>query len=578
MAGNELATAYLALVPSLKGAQKSIEQQLNGIDTTRSGEKMGEKMGDGASKKAGAKLKSGLGAAAKTAGAVAAAAFAGAFTIGKQSLDAYASYEQLAGGVEKIFDDMDNSAIFADAAEAYKTLNLSANDYLETINDVGANFASTMGDKAGYETAKKGLTAISDFASGTGKNLDVLKDKFGMITRSTSSYQSIADQFGGVLPATSAAFLEQAQAAGFLSDSYGKLTEVPIDEYQQAIAAMLEKGVADLGLAGNTAAETANTISGSLAAVSGAWANWLAGLANENANVTELTNQLVDSVIVAASNVIPRMGVIMTSLGTVIHDNLMNLLSNLIEQLHSNGPATMEAALDMLLNIVTAINEVITLAVDALVLLLASLVVAIVNKGVEFYNSAVVVMGEMAQGIASGASFVLSEIERGITDGVNKVKGMASDFVEAGKDLVRGIADGISGAVDWVLDAINSLCTNALDTVKDFFGIASPSKLMRKMFGYVGEGAALGILDSAGSVVGAMESMAADAFSVVSNAAKPTLSMSASLSSASLGGSYEAARSTTNNQTINIYQPVKSAAETARVMRMQSTYGLAGAR
>ena len=202
---NELATAYLALVPSLKGAQRAIEAELNAAGLERIGEKEGEKLGDGVSKSAGAKLKSGLGAAAKAAGAVAAAAFAGAFAIGKQSLSAFADYEQLAVGVEKIFDQMDNSAIFADAATAYKTLNMSANDYLETINDVGANFAATMGDQAGYETAKRGLTAISDFASGTGKNLDILKDKFGMITRSTSSYQSIADQFGGVLPATSAA-------------------------------------------------------------------------------------------------------------------------------------------------------------------------------------------------------------------------------------------------------------------------------------------------------------------------------------------------------------------------------------
>ena len=102
-----------------------------------------------------------------------------------------------------------------------------------------------MGDAAGYEAAKTGLKAISDYASGTGKNVDELSQKFTLITRSTSSYQSIADQFSGILPATSAGFLEQAQAAGVLSGKYKQLTEVPIDEYQAAVSKMLEKGVAD---------------------------------------------------------------------------------------------------------------------------------------------------------------------------------------------------------------------------------------------------------------------------------------------------------------------------------------------
>ena len=57
---------------------------------------------------------------------------------------------------------MDFSRIAADANNAYKDLGLSANQYLAVINDVGATFAATMGDEAGYEAAKTGLKAISD--------------------------------------------------------------------------------------------------------------------------------------------------------------------------------------------------------------------------------------------------------------------------------------------------------------------------------------------------------------------------------------------------------------------------------
>ena len=45
MAGIELASAYLTLIPSLKGASKSISAQLGGIDTTRAGQTLGRNLG-----------------------------------------------------------------------------------------------------------------------------------------------------------------------------------------------------------------------------------------------------------------------------------------------------------------------------------------------------------------------------------------------------------------------------------------------------------------------------------------------------------------------------------------------------
>ena len=446
MAGNELATAYVTLIPSLKGAQRTIESELEREGLQKIGEKEGDKLGGGMASKAGSKLSVGLAKYAGLAAKAAAGAIGAGFTL---ALKNYADYEQLSGGVQKVFDQMYNSQIFEDADNAYKTLNLSANAYLETINDVGANFASTMGDEAGYQTAKRGLQAISDFASGTGKSIDNLKDKFTLITRSTSSYQSIADQFSGVLPATADAFLENAQAAGLLGKEYKKLTEVPIDEYQQAVAAMLEKGVADLGLAGNTAAETASTISGSLAAAGSAWTNWLTGLASDDADIEKLTNDLVDTIIIAAENIIPRVGVIASSLLNVLGDK----------------------AGDMMV------------------------------KGVEWMSS-------MAQGIADGASFVWSEIMRGIDEGLARIGGSIGSFIQAGKDLVAGIAKGIMDAAGEVWDAITRICSQSLDSIKSFFGIASPSKVMREMFGYVGEGMALGLEDKASRVTGAMSGIA----------------------------------------------------------------------
>ena len=257
---------------------------------------------------------------------VAAAGAAAMGAIGAAAVNSYAKYEQMEGGIGKIFDEADVSQILADADAAYVDLNMSANDYLESISKTGATFAQTMGDQKGYDTARKGMKAIADYASGTGRDLGELNDKFSMITRATSSYQSIADQFSGILPATSKDFLEQAQAAGFLSGEYTKLTDVPVAEYQEAVAQMLEKGVDDMGLLGNTAAESTETVSGSLAMMQGAWENWLTALGREDVDMGEMTQRLMDAI----GNVVDNVGPVIQRVGATMLQELPGIFADVI--------------------------------------------------------------------------------------------------------------------------------------------------------------------------------------------------------------------------------------------------------
>ena len=240
---------------------------------------------------------------------------AGAFVaVGTAAIKTYADFEQLSGGVQKIFDEIDYATIEKDAQEAFKTMQMSANQYLEVMTTVGANFASTLGDAKGYEVAKQGMKAITDFATGTGRSVDELSEKYQMITKSTSSYQSIADQFAGILPATSAGFLEQAQAAGFLSDSYTKLTEVPMAEYQEAVTQMLTKGVDALGLTNNAANEASTTLSGSFSMLQGSWNNLLVAFANPEQDLNLAIDDFKDSLLAVADNLLPRIGEVFGSI------------------------------------------------------------------------------------------------------------------------------------------------------------------------------------------------------------------------------------------------------------------------
>ena len=409
-------------------------------------------------------LGNGLKTAAKIGTAAVGAAATGIVALTKSAVEGFAEYEQLAGGAQKIFDQMDYSRIEQDAQNAYKTMNISASEYLATMNDVGATFAATMGDEAGYNAAKTGLQAIADYASGTGKSVDVLSEKFTMITRSTSSYQSIADQFSGILPATSKDFLAQAQAAGILSDSYTELTQVPIAEYQQAVSEMLEKGVADLGLAGNTAAETANTISGSLNAAKSAWSNLIVGIADENANFEELVNNFVATLVGdengeggVINNILPRVEIAMEGAGKlvealipVIIDKVPTIINEWLPKILNSGISIIRSILDgMVQNQGDIVSGVVTT--------INTLVNGIMDNLPEILVTGVMLIGQIAAGLIQGLPDLIYKIPEIISEIWNAFADNSDVFLEIGKSIVSGIWNGIVALWNTLVDSLSDL-------------------------------------------------------------------------------------------------------------------------
>ena len=403
--------------------------------------------------------------------------------LGTASIKSYSEFEQLSGGAAKIFDEMSQTKILQDANNAYKELGLSANQYLAVINDVGATFAATMGDEAGYEAAKTGLKAISDYASGTGKNVDELSSKFTLITRSTSSYQSIADQFSGILPATSDGFLEQAQAAGILSDSYTQLTEVPIDEYQAAVSKMLEQGVADLGLANNTVLESETTISGSLAAMKAAADNFLVALVDDNADVGESFGVLASSVGSFVDNIIPKIWDFIGSIGP-IGPLLAGITAALgafqaavaISKVVGAAVAAFEAyrkanegatVAQWLLNAAMNANPIVLV-----VTLVAGLVAAIItlwNTNEDFRNaiiSAWEAIKETATSVFTAvANFFTETIPNAFQSMVEWIREGISSFISIGSDILTGIYNGIVGSIQNLYEAAKTIILTLAENI-----------------------------------------------------------------------------------------------------------------
>ena len=379
-------------------------------------------------------------------------------------------FEQLAGGVEKIFDQADIAGIMNDANAAYKDLNMSANEYLAAINQTGAAFAQTMGDQKGYDTARTGMKAIADYASGTGRNIDELNEKFSLITRSTSSYQSIADQFSGILPATSKDFLEQAQAAGFLSDSYKSLTDVPIAEYQEAVSKMLEKGVADMGLAGNTAMESAETMSGSLAMLKSSWSNFLAGILNDDADLSAYFGALLESVGAVVANFAPKIGLLFVrlfqQLPQAIYDAIMALPDTMLPALQAVfGEQMGQAISDDMRGALEGIQGAITELFDGIMSAVMPIAENLMSLFQEVWPIISQIVGDAMTFIGGIIETVWPVVSEIIVGAMTTISGIIQDNWPAIQEIVISVMTAIQGFLETVWPAIQNLVTTVMAAI-----------------------------------------------------------------------------------------------------------------
>ena len=109
---------------------------------------------------------------------------------------------------------------------------------------------------------------------------------------------------------------------------------MPVAEYQSAVSKMLEKGVKDLGLAGNTAAEASTTITGSLGMMKSAWGNLLTAMASGE-GLDQCIDNMVKAVETFGVNVLPVAEKALLGIGTLIErvaPMIEQKLPDLIEQ------------------------------------------------------------------------------------------------------------------------------------------------------------------------------------------------------------------------------------------------------
>lgn len=200
---------------------------------------------------------------------------------------------------------------------------------------------------------------------------------------------------------------------------------------------------------------------------------------------------------------------LITSLANGILENIPQLITTAYELatqfvsfILTNAPTLLEAGANLLLNLVNGIvnnlPQIATAAIQAIAKFAATILTqlpTILQKGIE-------IVGKLAVGLIQAIPKVVAAVPQ-IIASIRDSFG-AYDWPSIGMNLLEGIKNGILGAVSSVVQAAREAASAIWDTVKSFFDIGSPSKLMAYAGQMIDEGLAGGIDKNSGLVEDAM--------------------------------------------------------------------------
>jgi len=188
---------------------------------------------------------------------------------------------------------------------------------------------------------------------------------------------------------------------------------------------------------------------------------------------------------------------------------LMSVVTALIGLLMDNLPQFLAKGWEITLGIMKGIWDKLPDIVGKVFQLLGELITTIVNKLPDFIQQGVELVGSIIDGIGDAIPDILETMTDMAKQAIDAVKEI--DWLDLGVQIINGIVDGIKSIGDLIGSTLQNLAKGAWEGLKDFFGVASPSKLMRDTVGkMLPLGIAEGINAEAGAVTDAMEEMASE--------------------------------------------------------------------
>ena len=414
---------------------------------------------------------------------------------GKQSIESYAEYEQLIGGVETLFgaggksleeyassmgksiEEVENkywdlrqanNEVLHNADKAFQTAGLSANQYMETVTSFSASLIQSLGGDTikAAEYADMAIIDMSDNANKMGTSMDMIQNAYqGFAKQNYTMLDNLKLGYGG----TQAEMYRLLQDAQRLDETFDADFSISSKGQLQADFADIVKAIhivqENMGIAGATAMEAGTTIEGSVNSMKAAWSNLVTGIADENADIEVLIGNLVTSIVGDGSdknlgvlgNVLPAVERAMDGAGQLIEGIMPIIIDKVPTIINEWLPKILNSGINIIRSILDGMVQNQGDIVSGVVTTINTLVNGIMDNLPELLVSGVMLIGQVAAGLIQGLPELMAKIPEIIFDIVDAFASNGDVFLEIGKSIVSGIWNGIVSLWDSLVSELSGL-------------------------------------------------------------------------------------------------------------------------
>ena len=528
--GIELAKTYVQIVPSADGIQGSISHIMGG-EASSAGESAGTLLGTklvGTLKKViaaagiGKMISDSLnlgGALQQSIGGIETL-----FGAGGRSIEEYA--KSVGKSVDAVKDEyaslmQSQQTVFDNAAQAYRTVGLSANEYMEQTTSFAASLLSSVSKdtNAAAQLANMAMVDMADNANKMGTDMASIQNAYqGFAKQNYTMLDNLKLGYGGT----------QAEMQRLLTDAE-KLSGV---HYELGNLADMYSAIhiiqTDLDITGTTAKEAATTLTGSFAAMKAAAQNvlgdWSTGadltapmqaladtartflqgnllpmIGNVLAGIPQLVYGLVPEVIQTGTELVSSLAAgfaqgIPAFLSTALPQLLsfteelranagqfvdagLNCITQLLNGLIAGLPQLIAYVPDIIINIAGIINDnmpkILAQGVSIIVQLIAGIIQAVpallanwqkilqailsVISAINWLNIGKNILTSVANGVKSMGSSMLTAFKGGFSSALSWIKSLPAQAVKWGKNLIKGFIKGLTGKGNVVSNAATAV-------------------------------------------------------------------------------------------------------------------------
>ena len=528
--GIELAKAYVQIVPSADGIQGSISHIMGG-EVSAAGESAGTLLGTklvGTLKKViaaagiGKMISDSLnlgGALQQSIGGIETL-----FGTGGRSIEEYA--KSVGKSVDAVKDEyaslmQSQQTVFDNAAQAYRTVGLSANEYMEQTTSFAASLLSSVSEdtNTAAQLANMAMVDMADNANKMGTDMASIQNAYqGFAKQNYTMLDNLKLGYGGT----------QAEMQRLLTDAE-KLSGV---HYELGNLADMYSAIhviqTDLDITGTTAKEAATTLTGSFAAMKAAAQNVL-GDWSTGADLTAPMQALADTArTFLQGNLLPMIGNVLAGIPQLVYGLVPEVLQtgtelvsslaagfvqgipaflstalpqllSFTEELRANAGQFVDAGLncitqllngliaglpqliayvpDIIINIAGIINDnmpkILAQGISIIVQLIAGIIQAVpsllanwkkilqavlsVISAINWLNIGKNILTSVANGVKSMGSSMLTAFKGGFSSALSWIKSLPAQAVKWGKNLIQGFIKGLTGKGNVVSNAATAV-------------------------------------------------------------------------------------------------------------------------